>query len=90
MSQSNLQNLVFTMLEYLSCVALTAKRHEDGLITGEDIINLNQKYESLRNEYLLAKEIIKEEDKSLFIELEKRYEKLKTVLNILQEINNLK
>lgn len=86
MSQSNLPNLVFAMSEFITCLALSAKKHKDGLLTGKDIINLNQKYESLQNEYLLVKEIIKEEDKSLFIELEKRYKKLKT--DILQEINN--
>lgn len=83
MSQSNLRNFVFALWEFMQCLRLNAKKHK---LVNKDIINLNQKYESLKNEYLLVKEIIKEEDRSSFIELEERYKKLRT--DILQEINN--
>ena len=77
MSQNNLRNILFAMSEFISCLTLNVKKHEDNKLTSTDIINLNQKYENLQKEYLLVKEIIKEEDKSLFTELEQRYKKLK-------------
>ena len=77
MSQNNLRNILFAMSEFISCLTLNEKKHEDNKLTSTDIINLNQKYENLQKEYLLVKEIIKEEDKSLFTELEQRYKKLK-------------
>ncbi len=77
MSQNNLRNILFAMSEFISCFTLNVKKHEDNKLTSTDIINLNQKYENLQKEYLLVKEIIKEEDKSLFTELEQRYKKLK-------------